>query len=205
MSKSKGFIVLILLILVTLTPVCANEIFSLSTGVNISYLQDMTSLEKFEFDKKNLAIGLEARSNLTYLQVTAVGEISVLDSDTLKLAGILSAGFSVEVFNFFKLGVTAGPRMAYIYSKPSSRVKTAQEAEETELSNGKDFIESFKEGPFNIRFMLDIMTGPVMSIGAVYTIPTDFTLEMGNWEALLPSSESIKRGQISLSIQMKLF
>ena len=208
--KSKGFIVLILLVCFVVTPVFANQFFSVSTGASISYSQDVTSLESlkaFEFNKNNFAIGLELRSNLSFIQLDAVGEISVLDSDTLKLAGILSAGCSVELFDVVKLGLTVGPRIAYIYSNQVNKANTEEETgeEEATISNGKDFVEAIKEGPINIRLMLDIYAGPVITVGFAYTIPTEFSINNGDWEALLPSSSSFEKGKFSLSLLMKLF
>lgn len=204
--RSKGFIVLILIICFVATPVFANDFFSVSSGVSISYKQDVTSLESFEFDfdTNKFAVGLEMRVNFSSVQFDAVGEITVLDSDSLKLAGILSVGGSLEFFNFVKLGVTVGPRMAYVYSNHVSKAEAAEEAEEAEISNGKDFLDAVKEGPINIRLMLDFYAGPVLSIGFAYTIPTEFTINNANWESLIPSTQSIEKGQFSLSLQMKL-
>jgi hypothetical protein len=205
MVKSKTFIVLILLISVVLCPLCAQEIFSVSSGANISYSKDSTAAsttsDSFLFDKDSFAVGLELRTNLSYFQLDAVGEVSVLDSKTLLFSGILSAGTSVEIASIVKVGLTFGPRIAYIYSQNSR----STEEDGLVVSNGKNFIEAIKDGPVNVRLMLDVYAGPVITVGLAYTIPTDFTLSQGNWEELLPSAESFKSGQISLCIQMKLF
>lgn len=195
MSKGKSLIVLILLISAVMAPLCANDIFSIGFGVSLSYSQDPTEVEPLKFNADNIAIGLEGRLNISYFQLDAVGEISVLDSDTLKLAGILSAGGMVELFDVVKLGVTVGPRMAYLYSN-SAKTKT-----DDEISNGKSLLEAIKDGPINVRFMLDVLAGPVMSIGFAYTVPTQFTISQGNWDAFVLMHE---KGQVSLSIQMKL-
>ena len=205
MLKSKTFLVLILLISVVLGPLWAQEIFSISSGANISYSQDSlasssTDSDSFLFNKDNLAIGLEVRTNITYFQLDAVGELSVLDSNTLLLSGILSAGASVEIGSIAKIGLTFGPRIAYIYSQNSG-----SKEEGLAVSNGKNFIEAIKDGPVHVRLMVDFYAGPVISIGVAYTIPTNFTIGQGNWDQLLPSSESFKNGQISLCIQMKVF
>ncbi len=199
MLKSKASFVFILLFLIVLMPIFSNDVFSIGFGANLSYAQDKTAKDSTKFDTDNVGIGLEGRMNICHFQLDGVGEISVLDSDTLRLAGILSAGVSVELFEVVKLGITAGPRIAYIYSN------RAKQADELEISNGKNLLEAIKDGPINIRLMLDILTGPVMSIGFAYTIPTEFSINESNWKALLPSSEGIKNGQVSLSIQMKIF
>lgn len=49
------------------------------------------------------------------------------------------------------------------------------------VSNGKDLIEAIKDGFVNIRLMADLYAGPVISVGAAYTIPTNFTISQGNW------------------------
>jgi hypothetical protein len=199
MSKSKASIVFILLFFLVIMPLCASEAFSIGVGASLSYSQDTTVNENLKFNTDNIAIGLEGRFNIYHLQFDAVGEISVLDSDTLRLAGIPSMGASFELYDVVKVGLTLGPRIAYIYSN------RAKNADELEISNGKNLIEAFKDGPVNVRLMLDVFAGPVISIGFAYTIPTEFSINNGNWEALLPSSEGFKNGQFSLSIQMKLF
>lgn len=202
MFRSRTFVVLFLLITVVLCPLCAQEIFSISVGANISYSQDITaSSESFKFSKDNLAVGLELRTNISYFQLDSVGELSVIDSKTLMLSGILSAGASVELGSIAKVGLTLGPRIAYVYSKNSPN----PEEETIAVSNGKNFIEALRDGLVNVRLMVDFFAGPVITLGAAYTIPTNFSIGQGNWKELLPNAESFKNGQISLCIQMKVF
>lgn len=201
MFRSRTFIVLILLISVVLCPLCAQEMFSIGVGANISYSQDTAAVESFSFNRDNLAVGLELRTNISYFQLDAVGEVSVLNSKTLLLSGILSAGASVEIGSIAKVGITFGPRIAYVYSKNYRDSET----EGRSISNGKNFIEAITDGLVNIRLMLDLYAGPVISVGAAYTIPTNFTISQGNWRDLLPKAKAFESGQISLCIQMKVF
>lgn len=201
MFKSRTFVLLILLISVVLCPLYAQDFFSMSTGANISYVQDATSSEVFTFNKDNLAVGLEFRTNISYFQLDAVGEVSVIDSRTLLLSGILSAGASVEIASIAKIGLTVGPRVAYMYSRSSSRPDEGN----VPISNGKTLIEAIKDGQVNIRLMVDVLAGPVITVGVAYTIPTNFSISQGNWNELMPNVKSLKNGQISLCIQMKVF
>ncbi len=194
-------VVLILLIFIVLCPLYAQDIFSIGVGANISYAQDITDVESFTFNSDNLAVGLELRTNISYFQLDAVGEVSVINSKTLLLSGILSAGASIELGSIAKVGITFGPRIAYSYTRSSKDA----EAEGLSVSNGKDLIEAIKDGLVNIRLMADVYAGPVISVGAAYTIPTNFTISQGNWRELLPNTKALESGQISLCIQMKVF
>lgn len=195
-------VVLILLIFIVLCPLYAQDIFSIGVGANISYAQDITDVESFSFNSDNLAVGLELRTNISYFQLDAVGEVSVINSKTLLLSGILSAGASVELGSIAKVGITFGPRIAYMYTRSS---KDAEAEGGLSVSNGKDLIEAIKDGFVNIRLMADLYAGPVISVGAAYTIPTNFTISQGNWRELLPNTKALENGQISLCIQMKVF
>ncbi len=194
-------VVLILLIFIVLCPLYAQDIFSIGVGANISYAQDITDVESFSFNSDNLAVGLELRTNISYFQLDAVGEVSVINSKTLLLSGILSAGASVELGSIAKLGITFGPRIAYMYTRSFKD----SEAKSLSVSNGKDFIEAIKDGLVHIRLMADVYAGPVISVGVAYTIPTNFTISQGNWKELLPNTKALENGQISLCIQMKVF
>lgn len=204
MFKGKTFIALVLLISAVMCPLWSQSIFSTSAGVNLSYSQDSLtpSTGTFEFNPDNIAVGLELRSNITYFQLDAVGEVSVVDSKTLLFSGILSAGASVEILSLAKIGLTFGPRIAYVYTSDASTIK---DESIDKISNGKNFLEAIKDGPVHVRLMVDIFAGPVITVGAAYTIPTDFTMGKGNWKELLPNAESFEKGQISFCVQMKLF
>lgn len=212
-------------------PAFSRGVFSIGLGANISYstegmvpaepsenegeaLSDQTP--KFSFD--NVSIGLETRVNLSYLQLTAVGELSAVDSNTILASGILAGGLSFDLFSVFRIGVSAGPKISYAYTAAGSNASNAYHSNQSnssdgetsgidleKTSNGKAFWDAVKDGNFNLRFTLDIIAGPVLTIGAAYVVPTDFSLSKENFEALIPDDSAWSRGQVSLCVQMSLF
>lgn len=209
-------------------PTFSRGVFSVGVGANISYsAEGMVSVDpsegeegalsdqkpKFSFD--NVAIGLETRMNLSYLQLTAVGELSAVDSNTILASGILAGGLSFDLFSVFRVGVSAGPKISYAYTSAGSNTSNSNPSSSAEgeasgidlekTSNGKAFWDAVKDGNFNLRFTLDIIAGPVLTIGAAYVVPTDFSISKENFEALIPDDSSWGKGQVSLCVQMSLF
>ncbi len=217
-------------------PAFSRGVFSIGVGANISYstegivpaessegeegsLSDQTP--KFSFD--NVSIGLESRVNLSYLQLTAVGELSAADSNTILASGILAGGLSFDLFSVFRIGVSVGPKISYAYTAAGANASNAYSLNQSgsgqsnssdgetsgidleKTSNGKAFWDAVKDGNFNLRFTLDIIAGPVLTIGAAYVVPTDFSLSKENFEALIPDDSAWSRGQVSLCVQMSLF
>lgn len=209
-------------------PAFSRGVFSIGVGANISYStegmvpgesgegeEESLSDQKPKFSFDNVAIGLETRMNLSYLQLTAVGELSAADSNTILASGILAGGLSFDLFSILRVGVSAGPKISYAYTAAGSNASNSNSAGSAEgetsgidlekTSNGKAFWDAVKDGNFNLRFTLDILAGPVLTIGAAYVVPTDFSISKENFEALIPDDSAWSRGQVSLCVQMSLF
>ena len=224
-------------LLVISLPSFSRGVFSIGVGANISYSAEgivpvgsnesgegALSNQKPKFSFDNVAIGLETRVNLSYLQLTAVGELSSVDSNTILASGILAGGLSFDLFSLFRIGVSAGPKISYAYTAAGANVSNAYYSSsrtgssqtgsndgETsgidleKTSNGKAFWDAVRDGNFNLRFTLDIIAGPVLTIGAAYVVPTDFSMSKENFEALIPDDSAWGKGQVSLCVQMSLF
>ena len=74
-----------------------------------------------------------------------------------------------------------------------------------EVNNGENFLDALYKGHFHHRLMVDILAGPVMSIGAAYMVPTTFSLADGEFGKLIPKRDDLKEGQIAVCISMKVF
>ena len=165
---------------------------SLDLGVNISYNAATEVVEDDRpatFSLDRIAVGLEMRANLSNFQIAIAGDISVLDNSSLLFAGIFTMGFSVEMFDYFKLGLTTGPKLTYLTGSDN---------------NESGFFDAVYNGKFHHRIMLDVLAGPVMKIGVSYTIPTSFSFAERHLSNLLPHRSDLKEGQIALCIQMKV-
>ncbi len=199
----KRSIIIIAVLTILVLPLCALE-SAFELGVNLSYnnAEDVTEQGGYSgaFNLDRLAIGLEMRGNISNFQTTIAGDITILDTQTLMFSGVFGAGISVDLFKYLKFGITTGPKVSYIYRD-----------EDKSLSNdGSDevpdnFFDALYMGKFHHRIMLDILAGPVMSIGVAYTLPTDFSLKEGNWDRIIPGRDDFNEGQIAVCIQMKVF
>lgn len=220
-KTSRLFACILLMLLLAAAPAFSRGVFSVGVGANISYPADgivqtepgesgsaASSLRKGTFSFDDVAVGLETRVSLSYLQVAAVGELSVVDSSTILATGILTAGLSFDMFSLFRLGIAAGPKVSYAYTEAGSRGGASSSDPSVDLestSNGKNFWSAVREGNFNLRFTFDIIAGPVLTFGVAYVVPTDFSIAKENYGALIPSDGAWSEGKISVCVQMSLF
>ena len=173
-------------------------------GVNLSYnkadevVDESVYSGNLNLDK--IAVGLEMRGNISNFQMTVAGDISILDTQSVMFSGIFGVGIAVDLFRYFKFGVTAGPKVTYIYR---DRVKSVDN--NGEVVEPDNFFTALSKGDFHYRLMFDILAGPVMSIGVAYTIPTVFNIAEKQWSDLVPSKENMEKGQVAVCIQMKVF
>ena len=194
---------LIAILTVLVFPVAALQ-SSLELGINLSYnnadeLPEESGGSGIPYLDR-IAIGLEMRGNISNFQTTIAGDISILDTQTMLFSGIFGAGISVDLFKYLKFGVTTGPKVSYLYQDEVKNVTNDGEVGEPE-----NFFDALYRGYFHHRIMLDILAGPVISIGVAYTLPTTFSLAEGNWDKFIPGRDEFSEGQIAVCIQMKVF
>ena len=177
---------------------------SLEVGVNLSYnnadeglVKDGSVSGTSLLDR--IAVGLEMRANISNFQMAITGDISIIDTQSILFSGVFSAGISADMFKYLKVGFTTGPKVSYLYSSSDKSVSGS------DVNNGENFLDALYKGHFHHRIMVDILAGPVMSIGAAYMVPTTFSLADGRLGNLLPKRDDLKKGQISVCISMKVF
>ncbi len=175
---------------------------SFGIGVNLSYNRDSEVVDEDVHSgiMKQISVGLEMRGNISNFQTSIAGELSVLDSQSVMFSGIFGAGLSVDLFKYLKLGVTAGPKVSYVFRE---NVKSV--GDDGELVDASNFWDALLEGQFHYRIMLDVLAGTVISLGMVYTLPTNFTIRNADFSDIIPSKDLFSQGQISLCINMKVF
>ncbi|MCF0236981.1 MAG: hypothetical protein HUK24_00145 [Sphaerochaetaceae bacterium] len=198
----KSFLV-VLILTMSLSMAFSTDIFGLSLGINGSYNQEKLLEDGSEPSILNLdsySFGFEGRTTINPLLIDAVGEIAILNANEVSLSGILSAGFQTNLFSFFRFGLTLGPKVTYVYEGNLKFIDN-----EGRKTKSKAFFDALFEGNCYMRFMADIIAGPVMSLGLAYTVPTDFNMKATNFSALLPSAMAFDEGQVTFCIQMKLF
>ena len=199
----KRIVILIAVLTILVFPAAALK-SSLEVGVNLSY----NAAEDVVAESVNsgmplldrIAVGLEMRANISNFQISLTGDISIIDTQSILFAGVFTAGFSVDMFKYFKLGITTGPKVSYLYSDSAKSVSG-----EGSISNGESFFDALYKGYFHHRIMLDVLAGPVMSVGAAYTVPSTFSLADAKFGNLIPKRDDLKEGQIAVCITMKVF
>ena len=199
----KRIVILIAVLTILIFPVAALD-SSVEIGVNLSY---NTADEVLKEDGNSgvsfldrIAVGLEMRANVSNFQIALMGDISIIDTQSVLFAGIFTAGFSVEMFKYLKLGITTGPKVSYLYRDTVKSVSG-----DGEVGNGEGFFDALYNGYFHHRIMLDVLAGPVMTIGVAYTVPTTFSLAEPAWGKILPTRTDLKEGQVAVCITMKVF
>lgn len=198
----KRVIILVAVLAIIVFPAAALK-SSLEVGVNLSYNAAEDVVKESSGSGTSLldriAVGLEMRANISNFQIAMTGDISIIDTQSILFAGVFSAGFSVDMFKYLKVGFTTGPKVSYMYSHEDKSVSGG------EVNNGENFLDALYKGHFHHRLMVDILAGPVMSIGAAYMIPTTFSLADGGLGKLIPKRADLKEGQIAVCISMKVF
>lgn len=198
----KRIIILVAVLAILVFPAAALK-SSLEVGVNLSYNAAEDVVKESSGSGTSLldriAVGLEMRANLSNFQIAMTGDISIIDTQSILFAGVFSAGIAVDMFKYMKVGLTTGPRVSYMYSHEDKSVSGG------EVNNGENFLDALYKGHFHHRLMVDILAGPVMSIGAAYMVPTTFSLADGEFGKLIPKRDDLKEGQIAVCISMKVF
>ncbi len=174
---------------------------SFDFGVNLSYNTDADVVDEDVHSgfMKQIAAGLELRGNISNFQSTLSGEITVLDTQSMMFSGIFGMGLSVDMFKYLKLGVTTGPKVTYVFRDTVKSV-----SDDGLLEDAQSLWDAMLDGSFYYRVMLDILAGPVISVGLVYTIPTTFSLRNGTISDIIPTRDLFKQGQIAVCISMKV-
>ena len=199
----KRIVILIAVLTILVFPATALK-SSLEVGVNLSYNaaeepvpESVNSGMPF-LDR--IAVGLEMRANVSNFQISLTGDISIIDTQSILFAGVFTAGFSVDMFKYFKLGITTGPKVSYLFTDSGKTVSG-----EGSINNGDSFFDALYKGIFHHRIMLDVLAGPVISVGAAYTVASSFSLAEPGLGKLLPRRQDLKEGQIAVCITMKVF
>lgn len=198
----KRFILIVLLIaLVSFSAAAEYNWFDLSVGVNASFKDGaFSSLKDFKGSKFNdWDFGLEIRTKLLFLEFDVSGELGLGDNNALVFEGQVFVGCSEDMFDVMRLGVCIGPQLRYVHQGSKGGLILDEEG-----VPGISLKEALKKSPFFWRVNLDFFLGPVLKVGASYTIETEFSYVTRDLNRLVPSMEELKNGKISLVFQMKL-
>ncbi len=194
----KYLIALIAILLISFSLPALDSSFDI--GVNLTYDSDGSNGTNEDDLLSKVALGLEMRMNISNFQMSIAGELYAPEAQSLLFSGIFGVGLSVDLFKYFKLGISTGPKVSYFFSDSIQEVDDDGDA----VSNS-NFLDSLWNGEFHYRVMLDILAGPVLSLGVAYTLPTSFSMAQADIAEIIPTRAQVKDGQLSVCIIMKVF
>lgn len=199
----KKLLLVLALSAVLLAPLAAYSagVFDLSIGLNASF-RDGT-LEAFkEFADSGFddwRFGLEMRTKLLFFELDSAGKIGMTENNGLTFSGLMVAGLSEDLFDTARIGVCFGPVIDYVLEDGESSLVIDGNHVQSE-----SFMDALTKSRFNLRATLDFFLGPVIRLGVVWTVPTQYTIEEHDMNKLLPTGEDWTRTQIALAIHMSL-
>lgn len=199
----KKLLIVLLVVICSFSLFAASEqVFDFDIGFNASFrdgaLSTLRNLEKISLDDLNF--GIEVRTKLLFLQVSAAGDFGVTDSRELLFNGLFLFGISEDILGFSRVGFSMGPKVEYVTDgKSVDLIIDGHKIEDSSL------FTAFAKSDFNLRFTMDFFLGPVIKIGLAYCVPTEFSLEKGDLNLLIPTKSACVNGNICLGLTMTLF
>lgn len=187
----KKLLSALLIVLLTMTSVYAGVHVGATFSYNRDVVVEQAGKKNNLFSTDSISVGLESRIAIRHFVTDLVGEISVVDKETLLLTGVAGIGATLDVEDVFAMSAVIGPQVNYSVSAKGHSDRT--------------LVDALATGPFAYRVMLDIIAGPVIRVGAAYEISTEFTLENHDIEKAKLSSDALKEGKLTLCVLMKLF
>lgn len=200
----KKKIVIVLIAFVMLVPSFAfAQLFDISLGANAQFGQSVLSDEgSWTGDWSeignidNWSFGGDMRLKVLIFEVDALGSYSKVGGSDM-ISGLLTGGLSFDLLNVIRLGVGMGPNVTWNISDGKFVIGGTEEVGDIE-----GFGDAFMQSPMTYRATADFLLGSIM-LGVNYQIPTEFTFNDPQVEALIPSDWS--RGRMGVSLLYSFF
>ncbi|MDD4082413.1 MAG: hypothetical protein WC162_04935 [Sphaerochaetaceae bacterium] len=198
----RKFLVIIVLIVLPVMVFAETQWFDISVGLSMfKKVREVST--SFEFsdlvDLDSYDYKAEIRNKLLFFEFDMVGSPSITSNGSFQFEGLFLYGFTDDIFDFARISFCVGPDFTYINDGTKSEIIVQGNVIET-----NSLIDLLCASTYTFRAGIDFILGPVMKIGLAYTLPTEFSLNSGDLNLLVPSYENLKEGKISLSILMTL-
>jgi hypothetical protein len=200
-TVKKLIVIILILLLPSLFLFAGENWIDFSAGVGVSYEGNLISVMKGleKFNKDSLDITLDLRNKILFAEADLAGELFITSQGELCFNGTLTAGFTDDLFSVARISLTAGPSFNYRNDgKKGTLIVEGATIENISLAY------VFMNSPFTFRATLDFLLGPVLKIGAAYSLPTEYTLASGNLNQLVPNGENWRDGKFSLCFLITL-
>lgn len=185
-NMKRKFLVTLLVVCVLLPAALSAAIVDLSLGATAQYnrtlgeIQDDIDADVMGDklgDFKNYTIGADVRVKLLIAEVDVVGTFGerVVGSDTYtEISALTTAGISLDLLGFARLGFGMGPRYQVLIDENGE----AQILDDTGtgVTSWENFGETFINSPVAYRATVDFNLGSLM-LGLNYTLDTQYTFK----------------------------
>lgn len=196
---NKKIIALLLVVCVLVPATLSASIVNLSIGGTAQYNrsfsdiqssidndtlgEDLAELDYYEF-------GADIRLKILLAEIDVVGMFGSSNNNTT-ISMLTSAGISLDILNFARLGLGMGPRFNVMIDSDGN------------ISGFDDFGEAFINSPVAYRATLDFKIGKMM-LGLNYTVDTTYTFkEPEKVENLF--NAPLDSGKMGVSLLFSLF
>lgn len=199
----KTILALLIVLLLVPTGLFAG-IFNLSLGVTAQYKEPFDFTEgdiPFEgmAEIENWAFGGDIRMRLLFAELDVTALYSKLEDGHL-LSGLVTAGVSLDLFGFLRLGLGMGPRLGVAFSDDGEFSAWGPDGQP--LGPDTDFGDAFMNALMTYRLTADFKLGKIL-VGLNYTVDSDgFTFENLDVEKLVPN---FNQGAIGVSLLYSFF
>ncbi len=179
----RKFLVTLLVVCVLLPAALSAAIVDLSLGATAQYkptlgaiktsadADDFTGFSKFE----NYALGADVRLKLLIAEVDLVGMFSQTTDDYTKIELLTTAGISLDLLGFARLGFGLGPNWIIEMNNDTGDF-IMREKETNTITTLDNFGDTFINSPVAYRATVDFNLGGLM-LGLNYTLETQYTFK----------------------------
>ncbi len=207
----KRTLVLLLVVCVMLPSALSAAVVDLSLGATAQYNQTLgsikTDIDNDDFDGltefDNYTFGADFRAKLLIAEVDVVatfGKIDVLSSEYTEISALTTAGVSMDLLGFMRLGFGMGPRFRVLVNEDGDSQIIAATGIVEDMD---DFGNAFVNSPVAYRATVDFNLGSFM-LGLNYTLDTDYTFKNASEVNDLFSAD-MDEGIVGVSLLFSLF
>ena len=187
-NMKRKFLVALLVVCVLLPAALSAAIVDLSLGATAQYNKELGDI-KIDNDNgdlwtglgdfKNYTIGADVRVKLLLAEIDVVGTFgnytdSVDNMEYTEISALTTAGISLDLLGFARLGIGLGPRFRVLIDEDGKGKVIA--SDNTTVETWQNFGDAFIKSPVAYRATVDFNLGSLM-LGLNYTLDTEYTFE----------------------------
>jgi hypothetical protein len=206
----RKFLVTLLVVCVLLPAALSAAIVDLSLGATAQYkptlgtikasadADDFSGFSKFE----NYALGADVRLKLLIAEVDLVGMFSQTTDDYTKIELLTTAGISLDLLGFARLGFGLGPNWIIEMNNDTGDF-IMRDKETNNITTLDNFGDTFINSPVAYRATVDFNLGGLM-LGLNYTLETQYTFKNAQ-EVNKLFEANMDDGKFGVSLLFSLF